>query len=346
MAEIVGSREGKRGFLFLVSRLSSHSLAEARTRCTVWMHCVRERGGLCSLCWLCIRTGDAGIGAPAFGGLAPPAQGVRGSSRTPRSQPSSTQLQMMLGLGEPVSAHHSSGTMSSCSLETPASGGGPSRPPTRYNSRPVLAVPGMVTKTMLSDMLRKPATGPGAWREVDCPARVSSEGWISLLLGVGELGSAGKGQHGENDETVSWDPVSCRTHQGLWWLSQRSRRHHRPRRTSLTECVTTSVADGFETGLQPGDGSPGRASASGSSSLMESRTTGDPPRRSVPRKRWVLFVAETGPECERKKRPVGSSAPPPAPPSARAYDICWAAGFWAVSCLQQEHPSMARRDQS
>lgn len=194
MAEIVGSREGKRGFLFLVSCFSSHSLAEARTRCTVWMHCVRERGGLCSLCWLCIRTGDAGIGAPAFGGLAPPAQGVRGSSRTPRSQPSSTQLQMMLGLGEPVSAHHSSGTMSSCSLETPASGGGPSRPPTRYNSRPVLAVPGMVTKTMLSDMLRKPATGRARGGRLtarrECPARAGSACcWVSGNSGLLAKGS-------------------------------------------------------------------------------------------------------------------------------------------------------------
>lgn len=53
----------------VVSCFSSHSLVAARTRWTVWMHCVRERGGLCSLCWLYIRTGDAEIGAPAFGGL-------------------------------------------------------------------------------------------------------------------------------------------------------------------------------------------------------------------------------------------------------------------------------------
>lgn len=59
------------------------------------MHCVRQRSGLCSLCWLYIPTSDADIGAPAFGGLGYPSSGRQGSIWTTTGgilQPSSTQL--------------------------------------------------------------------------------------------------------------------------------------------------------------------------------------------------------------------------------------------------------------
>lgn len=63
----------------VVSCFSSHSLVEARKRGTVWMHCVRQWSGLCSLCWLSIRTSDADIGARHLEVLAAPSAGRQGS---------------------------------------------------------------------------------------------------------------------------------------------------------------------------------------------------------------------------------------------------------------------------
>lgn len=149
------------------------------------------------------------------------------------------------------------------------------------------------------------------------------------------VGSVGK-------RSFSWDAVSYRTHQGLWWLSHRRRRYPRPRHTSLTECVTTSVTEpprvelnartmeagsrcscDFETGLQPDDDSPGLASASGSSS-----SHGKPDNRR-----------STGPVGPWEGRSLGRSVPGKVGPwelmgSFPCGDGTWSAngrnGLWAA----------------